>query len=59
MFLFKKSLSSYLLRLSGTEWWNGTLEWNTGINNLIPKVHYVIKTHDSEPRGQEEAGCTR
>ena len=27
-----------LSRISGMEWWNGTLEWNTGINNLVPKM---------------------
>ena len=27
-----------LSRISGMEWWNGTLEWNTEINNLMPNV---------------------
>ena len=24
----------WLSRISGMEWWNGTLEWNTGMGNL-------------------------
>ena len=34
-----------LSRISGMEWWNGTLIWNTGINNLMPNVplsHYCL-----------------
>ena len=37
-----------LSRISGMEWWNGTLKWNTGINNLMPKMllsHYCYLTH--------------
>ena len=24
-------------RISGMEWWNGILDWNTGIGKLMPK----------------------
>ena len=35
----------WLSRIGGIEWWNGILEWNTEINNLMPEValsHYCM-----------------
>ena len=41
--ILDNSLVTNTSRISGMEWWNGTLEWNTGIKILMPKAFYCLK----------------
>ena len=39
-----KKLYHWLSRISGMEWWNGILEWNTEIGQVMLKLSYFINT---------------
>ena len=43
-----KKLYHWLSRISGMEWWNGILEWNTEIGQVMPKLSYFINTWISD-----------
>ena len=36
-----------LSKISGMEWWNGTLEWNTGMGNLNQKSFTDAVQHNN------------
>ena len=46
--LWIKKLYHWLSRISGMEWWNGILEWNTEIGQVMPKLNYFINTWISD-----------
>ena len=48
-----KKLYYWLSRISGMEWWNGILEWNTGIGQVMPKLSYFINTLISDTDYQQ------
>ena len=48
-----KKLYHWLSRISGMEWWNGILEWNTEIGQVMPKLSYFINTWISDTDYQQ------
>ena len=48
-----KKLYHWLSRISGMEWWNGILEWNTEIGQVMQKLSYFINTWISDTDYQQ------